>query len=104
MLILGTEYGLIRDDETLEETLHGGECAIYTKLIKIRAMEKMLEPSASEEDKRTRYNEVLRHEVIHAFFNECGLAEYCNDEQLVQWIAVQFPKILKVFQGLNCTD
>ena len=68
MLILGTEYGLIRDDETLEETLHDGECAIYTKLIKIRAMEKMLEPSASEEDKRTRYNEVLRHEVIHAFF------------------------------------
>ena len=40
MLILGTEYGLIRDDETLEETLHDGECAIYTKLIKIRAMEK----------------------------------------------------------------
>lgn len=57
-----------------------------------------------KEDKRTRYNEVLRHEVIHAFFNECGLAEYCNDEQLVQWIAVQFPKILKVFQGLNCID
>ena len=25
MLILGTEYGLIRDDETLEETLHDGE-------------------------------------------------------------------------------
>lgn len=41
MLILGTEYGLIRDDETLEETLHDGECAIYTKLIKIRAMEKL---------------------------------------------------------------
>lgn len=40
MLILGTEYGLIRDDETLEETLHDGECAIYTKLIKIRANSK----------------------------------------------------------------
>lgn len=73
MLILGTEYGLIRDDETLEETLHDGECAIYTKLIKIRAMEKMLEPSASEEDKRTRYNEVLRHEVIHAFLMSVDL-------------------------------
>nr|WP_300210091.1 hypothetical protein [uncultured Anaerostipes sp.] len=24
------------------------------------------------------------------------------DEELIDWIAIQFPKILKVFEGANC--
>lgn len=38
------------------------------------------------------------------FFNECGLDDYSYDEELVSWIAAQFPKMLKVFQELDCID
>ena len=43
---------------------------------------------------------VIRHELVHAFIEESGLAE-CNDwarcEELVDWIAKQFPKMMKCF-------
>ena len=50
----------------------------------------------------------LRHEIIHAFLSESGLQsnfEHCqefgHEETMVDWIAVQFPKILKVYQELD---
>ena len=104
MLILGTEYDLITDDETLTEIHSDGECLLYSKIIRIRPVSDMLDDSASYIDKKKRYNETLRHEIVHAFFNECALDHYGRDEELVEWIAVQFPKMLKVFQELSCTD
>ena len=49
------------------------------------------------------YKKVLRHEIIHAFLFESGLHEnwkHCegHDEGYVDWIAVQFPKLLKAFE------
>lgn len=46
----------------------------------------------------------LRHEIIHAFLYESGIGEnfthpqFGHDETYVDWIAIQFPKILKVFK------
>ena len=40
---------------------------------------------------------VIRHEIIHAFFTESGLKNYGEDEVIVDWIAAQFPKLLKAF-------
>ena len=48
---------------------------------------------------------VLRHEIIHAFMHESGLGEnstYARDEELVDWIAFQFSKMLKAFEETNC--
>lgn len=45
---------------------------------------------------------VIRHEIIHAFFHESGLEDYTSDENLVDWLALQAPKILKVFQETGC--
>ena len=48
--------------------------------------------------------EVKRHEIIHAFMYESGLGnetyhpEYGHDEQQVSWMALQFPKLLKIFE------
>ena len=57
-----------------------------------------------EEYKKT----VIRHEIIHAFLYESGLEGNTNDsenwaqnEEMVDWIAIQFPKILKVFKLLD---
>ena len=51
---------------------------------------------------------VLRHEIIHAFLYESGLAEnsrgsesWATNEEMVDWFAIQFPKILKVFHELD---
>ena len=57
--------------------------------------------------------EILRHELIHAFLYESGLnfsshtIEDCGwacDEELVDWIAIQFPKIYKIYKKLNILD
>lgn len=51
---------------------------------------------------------VLRHEIIHAFLFESGLGpnfthpQYDHEETMVDWIAIQFPKILKVFKEAEC--
>jgi hypothetical protein len=44
---------------------------------------------------------VIRHELVHAFFEESGLTEYKNNELLVDWIAKQFPKLAKAFQQVR---
>ena len=46
-------------------------------------------------------NKVTRHELIHAFFHESGMDKYGEDEDLVNLLAIQVPKMLKVFQELN---
>mgnify|MGYP007070187617 CR=1 FL=1 len=47
---------------------------------------------------------VLRHELIHAFLTESGLREQCEwaTEEMVDWVAVQFPKMLAAFQKAGC--
>lgn len=51
----------------------------------------------------------LRHEIIHAYLSESGLQsnfEHANrwghDETMIDWIAIQFPKILKTFEKTGC--
>lgn len=99
--ILGTEYNIIVDDSIILNNVDG-MCKSYDKEIVIRSADKMLSSDDSIETKAKRFREVLRHEIIHAFLDESGLDDYSNNEQLVQWIASQFPKIQKVFTELNC--
>ena len=53
-------------------------------------------------------NKVIRHEILHAFLYESGLRENSNqtgawaeNEEMVDWFAIQFPKILKVYKKLG---
>lgn len=99
--ILGTEYSLNVDD-MLEKTNCDGLCKEYDKQITIRSVGAMLSDDDSTETKKKRYNEVLRHEIIHAFFSESGLDDYSSNEQLVSWLAIQFPKMQKAFEEVGC--
>jgi hypothetical protein len=63
----------------------------------------------SEEVKQAQIKATLRHEVIHAFLHESGLSgssvtdvPWAINEEMVDWIALQFPKISKVFKELGC--
>lgn len=44
-------------------------------------------------------NEIIRHELIHAILYECGLYDesWGTDEEIVDWIAIMFPKMLEIF-------
>lgn len=61
----------------------------------------MLDSEATDYERALRFNEVGRHEIFHAFFDESGLEGYSEDEQLINWLAVQSPKIFKVFTELE---
>lgn len=43
-------------------------------------------------------NTTVRHEILHAFFHEAGLRDYCKDEKLIDWLALQIPKISKAIK------
>ena len=52
---------------------------------------------------------VLRHELIHAFLFESGLGEnhqhaneFGHDETMIDWVAIQFPKLIKAFDECEC--
>lgn len=52
------------------------------------------------------FNKVLRHEIVHAFLDESGLMENArfddeHFEQMVDWVAIQFPKLMCVYQELD---
>lgn len=62
----------------------------------------------SDEDMMECYKETLRHELVHAFFAESGLKgnshsseAFASDEELIDFIAIQSPKMFKVFQECN---
>lgn len=98
--VLGIDYNIIPDEE-LQATENDGSCDKYSKEIRIRPIAWMLDNSANDKSKKMRFEEVVRHEIIHAFLFESGLDEYSYDESLVDWIAVQFPKMESVFKKLG---
>ena len=108
--ILGTEYTIKYYKEDEHELLNGkyrdGCTDNSTKEIII--CEK--KPDCELQDYESWKKVVLRHEIIHAFLFESGLdsssfnfsGSWAINEEMVDWIAIQFPKIQKVFAELGC--
>lgn len=110
--ILGTDYEIHFVDEFPEYLKEvgegaGGLCNRHDRHIFIkRCNEKDMTVKGSERcDKDT-----LRHEIIHAYLSESGLsanASHCygswaENEEMVDWFAIQSPKIYKTFMELDC--
>lgn len=99
--ILGTEYEIIR--ESFEEETIDGFCDYTAHVIKIR------NNNVNEVgDFEKLMKKQLRHEIIHAFLAESGLQanfehykQFGHEETIVDWFAIQFPKIMKVFEELG---
>ena len=104
--ILGEVYEIIirsaDEDPKLEQCV--GYCEQYSKKIVLSDMAAADKEVMAVENIEEFKKNVLRHEIIHAFFGESGLrscSEYAEDEELVDWIAIQFPKILKAFEQVG---
>lgn len=100
--ILGTEYHVYDDERVVEDAGAYGVCRFLSKQIFLHPEDDILEDGTPEEN-QTHYNKVMRHEIIHAAFYESGLTQYTNDETLVEWLAVQFPKLAAIFEKADCS-
>lgn len=72
--------------------------------IGVCVIDKMEPEEDSLKDLTVFKQKVMRHELIHAFLEESGLREQCEwaTEEMVDWVAMQFPKMLAAFQDAGC--
>lgn len=112
--ILGTEYRIeihkVSEDSFMEEKSLAGYCEEENKLIVVADMsEEKYFAGMDEKAQETYYKKTLRHEIMHAFLNESGLSDSSNrfdgawakNEEMVDWFAIQTPKIFSVFKKMN---
>lgn len=101
--VLGTEYDMQVKGKAEDDTLMraDGYCQNYSKKIVIKRTEDMLDGDASIDAKKSRNEHVKRHELVHAFLFESGLDDRSDDEELVDWIAIQVPKLVRAFKDVE---
>ena len=97
--ILGTDYAFKVDDLNNEElATNDGLCRIYDKEIIVRATDYMA--GLSEQSRQNRTDHVVRHELVHAVAQECGVP-YGDNEDLLDWIAHIIPIVNKAFDDIK---
>ena len=110
--VLGTEYKIFYGTEKEDPKLK--DCKGYTELC---AKEIHLDkswfgvprengpnPELILKDLHKEGIKVIRHELVHAFILESGLCECCDwaeNEELVDWLARQFPKMKDCFEKIG---
>lgn len=110
--VLGVQYDFecrtMAEDPNLEEC--DGYCDTSIKLCVARkyTAEERQEPN-SKKDLDAYMRKCMRHELVHAFLYESGLDvnslnESCwaKNEEMVDWMAIQGPKLYAVWQEAGC--
>ena len=91
------EYKKESEDVTLIKT--DGYCDWTTRSIIIAEAQ---EDEKNVGNMQKHYKETERHEIIHAFLHESGLAAcspWAKNEEMVDWFAKQWEKISEVIGG-----
>lgn len=108
--VLGTEYTIVfreyDEDEYFKKADCNGYCSNAKKEIVLCDMSTYPDwENECYEVINFQTKETLRHEIVHAFFNESGLAcnsnstdTWARNEEMVDWFAIQGPKIYKAWQ------
>lgn len=109
--ILGSEWTIqFRDEDPAFEKAQGyaepNEKIIIIENVKPTNPNEPLE--LTEYAQSIDQKRVLRHEILHAFLMESGLDANANsvenwatNEEMVDWFAIQSPKIFKVYKELK---
>lgn len=110
VIILGQTYKvheLAPEDENAMEDGVQGYTDWTTHEIAVRGSLRNPHPNGLA-DREALFKKVLRHEIIHAFLFESGMTGfdewsgcYATNEVLVDWIAVNCPKMLRVFEDVG---
>ncbi len=101
--VLGTEYDvevLKERDEYMKNNTLQGYCDKTSKRIVVCPYDNDFD------DKEKLKDSILRHELIHAFLFESGIDRYMlfHSEECVDFFAMQFPKLVKMFEEANCKE
>ena len=111
--VLGTEYKFdirkIQDDDLLKKHNWAGYCSAEGRAIIIADFDDEENWEFRTEEEKDIYSKrTIRHEIIHAFLNESGLIDnatyegsWSANEEMVDWIALQLPKICKVCEEVG---
>lgn len=110
--ILGTEYQIRFDDansKDLSPKSTAGYCSFYEKVIVVEDLDTDNDWKDENKELKDAYrNTLLRHEITHGFMMESGLAQnsgqvecWATNEEMIDWFAIQSPKIFKVFEELD---
>jgi hypothetical protein len=104
--ILGSEWSMKFGNEKEYPNLTNadGYIDLSTREIVVDDMEASQGQIGAKADLEGYQKQVVRHEIIHAFLLESGLDSNSNsadswavNEEMVDWFAIQSPKIFKVF-------
>ena len=104
--ILGVEYDLkvCTDDEESRLVGCDGFCDETSKEIVVESYKNQENDPNRKLNISVQTNKVKRHEIIHAFLSESGLAEnssWAKNEEMVDFFAIQFPKLMKAFKDAD---
>ena len=108
--ILGSDWEVVEGNSTEYPTLMG--CDGYTdssvKRLVINSMDDFEKDAEAKADLKAYKRQVIRHELIHAFLEESGLSTnttcftaWAASEEIVDWIAIQTPKIYRACEQLG---
>lgn len=109
--ILGTEYKIFfknaNEDKRLDDL--EGYTDFYEKIIVVCNLKSRQYYSLDNEEKiKLAQNKILRHEIVHAFLYESGLDcnsnksySWAENEEMVDWFAIQSPKIFEIYKELD---
>ena len=109
--VLGTKYDIIFTSEA-EDYSCWDECNGFIDFTvkKIYVRNEWQDPDLMK-DMEAYIRKTTRHEIIHAFLYESGLSNdskrsnsWATNEEMVDWMAIQFPKIKKVFEEVGVSD
>ena len=108
--ILGTQYKIIiiPEDDYRHKRDADGWCDSSSKELLLFNFTQDLD---SQRDLSEYQKQVLRHEIIHAFLFESGLSvnssrsnSWAMNEEMIDWMAIQEPKIHKAFKEAGCDE
>lgn len=109
--ILGTKWSVERKTEQEDRVL--SDCGGYTDYTSRRIVVKDVRglPDVTVSDLPRMERIVIRHEVVHAYLYESGLADDTNhacawatNEEMVDWIGRQLPKIYATLKELGAEE
>lgn len=115
--VLGAQYTIdvkkYADEESFERRSIDGFCDGMTKEIVVCDMHTY--KGREHETEKTicaTQKHILRHEIVHAFFNKSGLMDssfqadvpWARSEEMIDWIAIQGQKIYAAWREAGALD
>lgn len=104
--ILGSAYTLAITSKNQDCRLKDadGICDETVKELLVDNYIDVVDDPTSKKNLAVQIQKNKRHEIIHAFLFESGLAEnssWAQNEEMVDFFAIQFPKLLEAFQAAD---